>query len=203
MSSETKDLRKRPWVVVGVACLSLMLFITLMGLTHRSFKTTLSNGGTIRVTPASFWATWLSEARCKIIYQPKDREAGAISLLQDTDSRLAMVMPAADGKSLLCLYYADVCFRLFRIDPTKKPGPFPQGNYLKYIVKESSWDIKPGTTNDWYEVLNHLKTAPPDIFDQEAGTTYDLGVCRLHFGRKDLSDAVETQIQNMRWGFSY
>jgi len=113
-------------------------------------------------------------------------------------------MPAADGKTLLCLYYADVMFRLMKIDPTKKPKPYPQNSYLNYIVLASSWDIEAGTTNDWHEVSEYLKKVSPNTFDQEAGRKLDLGIFRSHFGREELLGVVEHQIKNMQsFGATY
>jgi hypothetical protein len=124
--------------------------------------------------------------------------------LQDSDSQLAMIMPASDGKSLLCLYDADVVLHLMRIDPTEKFKPFLKNSYLNWIVLASSWDVKPGTTNDWQEVSEYLKTVSSDTFKQEAGTKLDLGISRFRYEKDELLLVVKQQIKNMQlYGSTY
>jgi len=203
MSQETKN-KNRLWLIVGGIALGLVVIVVLMGMIHRSVEVRLSNGGFVRITPASLWGACLFKTGCKIVYQPKDGEVGTVVLLQDSDSQLAMIMPASDGKSLLCLYDADVVLRLMRIDPTKKSKPFPEKSYLNWIVLASSWDVEPGTTNDWQEVSEYLKTVSPDTFNQEAGTKLDLGISRSHYEKDELLPVVERQINNMQlYGSTY
>jgi len=76
----------------------------------------LSDGTVLRITPAPMLATLFSEASDKINFRTKNGKVGAISLLDDSDSGLAMVMPAVGDNYLLFLYYADVHYRLMRID---------------------------------------------------------------------------------------
>ena len=208
MSSELKKQRKRLLVITVSIGLGLSVFIVLIGSIRRSVELSLSNGGYICVTPPSLWGTFLSKSSWKIFYRPKDGEAGTVILLGDTPLQLeagqpAMIIPAANGKTLLCLYYADVLYRLMRIDQTQKSKPFPKDSYLNYIVLGSSWDIKPGTTNDWYEVAEYLKTVPLSTYNKEALTTLDLGIWRFYFSREDLLSAVELQITNMQRGATY
>jgi hypothetical protein len=203
LSSEVTSHKKSHLATLALVGLGLTCIIILLGLIRRTGKVSLSNGAIVSTIPASFWATWLSQASCKVVYQPSDRQSGTVVFLQNTDSRVAMVMPASDGKSLFCLYCADVLFRLVKIDPTQEPEPLPKDSYLHYIVLASSYHIEAGTSNDWREVCEYLKTVPTNTFNEEAATTYDLGIVRLHFERKDLLPAVEQQIENMRWGFTY
>ena len=189
-------------IAIGV-CFGLAVAIVVMGMFHRSVDVRLGNGGLIRITPASLLGSCLLKTGCTIVYQSKDGEVGKVVLLQDSDSQLAMIMPASDGKSLLCLYDADVVLRLMKIDPTKKFSPFPKESYLNWIVLASTWDVKTGTTNDWQEVSEHLKTVSPEIFNQEAGPKLDLGISRSHYEKDELLPVVERQINNMQNGSSY
>jgi hypothetical protein len=203
MISETKK-KNRLLPIAGGIGIGLVVVIALIGMIHRSVEVQLSNGGFIRTTPASLWGSYFFKTGCKIVYHPKDGEVGTVVLLQDSDSQPAMVMPAADGKSLLCLYDADVVLRLMRIDPTRKSKPFPEKSYLNWIVLASSWDVETGTTNDWQEVFEHIKAVSPDTFNQEAGTKLDLGISRSHYEKDELLPVVERQIKNMQlYGSTY
>jgi hypothetical protein len=202
MVSEKKTRRKV--VMTWFACFVLaILLLMLMGLIHRSFKIVFDNGAFAQVTPASLWKACFLKGSCKIIYQPREGESGIATILQTSDSQLAMIMLAADGKSLLCLYDADVDLRLMRFDPTKKAIKFPPNSYLNYIIIASSWSVEQGTSNDWHEVSEYLKKVPPSAFNQQAGTKLDLGVFRIHYERDDLLSVVGSQITNMQHGASY
>lgn len=202
--SSVKKKKNRLLPIVGGIGIGLVVVIALIGMIHRSVEVRLSNGGFVRITPASLWGSCLFKTGCKIVYQPKDGKVGTVVLLQDSDSQLAMIMPAPDGKSLLCLYDADVVLRLMRIDPAKTFKPFPEKSYLNWIVLASSWDVEQGTTNDWQEVSEYLRTVSPDIFHQEAGTKLDLGISRSHYEKDDLLPVVERQINNMQlYGSTY
>jgi hypothetical protein len=203
MSSVTKKTNRLLPIVGGIG-IGLVVVIALIGMIHRSVEVRLSNGGFVRITPASLWGSCLFKTGCKIVYQPKDGKVGTVVLLQDSDSQLAMIMPASDGKSLLCLYDADVVLRLMRIDPAKNFKPFPEKSFSNWIVLASSWDVEQGTTNDWQEVSEYLRTVSPDIFNQEAGTKLDLGISRSHYEKDDLLPVVERQINNMQlYGSTY
>jgi hypothetical protein len=114
-----------------------------------------------------------------------------------------MVMPGADGQHLLFLYYADVHYRLMRVDPNRPSVSFPSGSYLNYIVLSSPWDVEEGTSNDWEEAHSYLKTVSQSVFDQQAVTTCDFGVVRLHYQRGELLSEVEREIYNSQHGLVY
>ncbi|MGO8931766.1 MAG: hypothetical protein ACLQU3_33340 [Limisphaerales bacterium] len=184
---------------VGLVMGGIMLLLVI----HRTVEAQLSNGGVIRITPAFALTALLTEASCKIVYQPKNGEVGVISLLQDSDGCLAMVMPAKDGKCLLALYYADVHYRLIRIDPAAQSRTFHEGSYLNYISLASPWNIEEGTSNDWEEVHMYLKTVPQDILKREVLPTQELGVFSSYFDRETLLSEVEREIYNSQRGWTY
>jgi hypothetical protein len=198
------EIKARTLLFVIVGGMGLVMGgIVLMGMIHRNVETQLSNGGTIRITPASALTSLSSEASCKMVYKPKNGKVGEISLLQDSDSCLAMVMPAKDGKCLLGLYYADVHYRLIRIDPTAPSRTFPEGSYLNKIILSSPWNIEEGTSNDWEEVHMYLKTVPQVILKKEVLPTEELGVFSPYFDRETLLSEVEREIYNSQRGWTY
>jgi len=172
--------------------LGLVVLILLGTLHRRTRELSLANGDVIWITPAPFLTSLLSETSCKIIYQPKHGNTETLVLLQDSDSQPAMVIPATDGKTFLCLYYADVLYRLMKVYPGRSPTPFAKTSYLNFVVLSSSCHLESGTTNDWHEVSEYLKSVPPNTFNQHA----------LGFRRKVLTSGVDLQIWNMRQGFT-
>lgn len=189
-------------VVISVGLL-LGSVLVIVALTCRSFETKLANGTFILITPASTLASFCCETSSRIDCRTKGGNRGTITLLQDSDSCLAMVMPGAEGDELLILYYADVHYRLMRIDPTKPSSKFQNGSYLNYIVLTSPWSIEEGTSNDWEEVHSYLKAVPQDVFDRQACATFDLGVVRQQFQRGELLSEVEREIYNSQRGWVY
>jgi hypothetical protein len=171
-----------------------LVIIVLLGLIPSTDKVKISNGGFVRVTAAPFLTSMVSETSCKIVYQPKEGGTESVIMLQDSDSEPAMIIPAADGKTFFCLYYADVLFRFFRIDPSKRPTPFPQGSYLNYIVLSCSCHIEPATVEDWNQMSAYLKSVPADVFNQET-------IGFIGFRRNILSSGVDQTIWNMQRGF--
>jgi hypothetical protein len=195
-----REPRHRSLAVAMCIGLGMLIVILLTALFQRTRKLSLANGDVINITLAPVVVSLLSETSCKIVYQPQHGTNETIVLLQDSDSRPAMLIPAADGETFFCLYYADVRYRLMKIEPSKSPTSFSKTSYLSFIVISSSCHIESATTNEWYEVLQYLKTAPHKAFEQDACTIYDLGVWRYHFDRQELSDAVQNQIDNINWG---
>jgi len=188
-----------------MACIGLVfgIIVAFVAFSHRGLETTLGNGTTVQIMPASIFASFCSKASCKIVCRTKSGNAGTINLLQDSDSCLAMVIPAADGQHLLFLYDADVHYRLMRIDPNKQLAGFPSASYLNYIVLSSTWNIEEGTSNDWEEAHSYLKTVPQSVFDRQAVTTCDLGVMHLRYQRGELLSEVEREIYNSQHGWVY
>jgi hypothetical protein len=177
--------------------------VAFVAFSHRSFETTLSDGTVIKTTCPSIFASSGSNANCKIVCRTKSGNVGTITLLEDSDSGLAMVMPGADGQHLLFLYYADVRYRLMRIDLNRQPTGFRSDSYLNYIVLSSSWNVEEGTSKDWEEAHSYLKEVPQSVFDRQAVTTCDLGVVRFHHQREELLSEVERQINNSKHGWVY
>ncbi len=194
---------KRRLIIIGGIILGMLALFVPAVLIHRNYAITLDNGTSIHVSPASFWDSWFSEAHCDIFYRPKNGIAGMISLLQDSDSSLAMVMPAEDGKCLLGLYYADVHYRLIRIDPTAQSRQFPKDSYLNYIILSTPWNIQEGTSNDWEEVQRYLKTVPQHILKKEVLHTDELGALSPSFDKKSLLSEVNREIYYSQHGLIY
>ncbi len=137
--------RKHYLVIAGGISLGLVIVVVLMGVARRSVGVGLSNGGSARIA--------FSKNSCKIIYQPRDGEAGTVtfyasSILQLDTGQPALIAPATDSHCLLILYDADVHYRLVRVDPSKSFTRFPENSYLSYIVQSSPWKIEEGTSND-------------------------------------------------------
>jgi len=170
---------------------------------RRTNEFSSGSGGLVRVKPASLLRSFLPKARCSIEYQPKSGGSGTIVLSQSLDGQVAMVIPGTNGDYLLCLYYADVHYRLMKIDPHQQFAPFPKNSYLNYIILTTPWNIEEGTSNDWEEAHSYLKAVPQSTFDQQAGTTYDLGIVRFHFQREELLAEVEREIYNSQHGLVY
>ncbi len=191
MTSRLTGSKKGPLLIAAFIGFWLVVIIVSMGLIPRTSEVSWSNAGVIRVTPAPFLTSLMCETSCKIVYQPKNGQSGTIVLLEDSDSQPAMIIPAADGKTFLCLYYADVLYRLMRVDPSKRPTPFPPQNYLNYIVLSSSCHIEPGTADDWHQASEYVKAVPADVFNQQS----------LGFRRQVLSSGVNQTIWNMQHGF--
>jgi hypothetical protein len=171
-----------------------LVLLVLLALIPPTNTVKLGSGGFVRVKSSSFLSSMVSETSCKIIYQPKEGETKSIIMLQDSDSEPAMIIPAADGKTFLCLYYADVRFRLLRIDPSKMPVAFPQGSYLKYIVLSSSCHIEPATDDDWRQVSHYLESVPQSVFNQQT-------IGFIGYRRRVLSSGVDRMMWNMQHGF--
>jgi hypothetical protein len=208
MNSEIKSKKKRLLFIAGSIGFGLTVVIVLMGLIHRSTDLLLNDGGFIHITPTSLWGSYMSRAGCKIVYKTKDGEVGSIILFQNfLNCQPAMITPGAEGKTFLCLYETDTYLCLLKIDPTKRPKQFLPKSDLNWIVLASSWDVESGTTNDWQEIRDYLKTVPLNTFSQEAVTTLDLGFIRLGLGqyrKENLLQVVEQQIKNMRqYGATY
>jgi hypothetical protein len=187
-------------VIAGGISLGLVIVLVLMGVARRSVGVGLSNGGSARIT--------FSKNSCKIVYQPRDGEAGTVafyasSILQLDTGQPAFMAPATDSHCLLILYDADVHYRLVRVDPSKPFTRFPENSYLSYIVQSSPWKIEEGTSNDWEEVCSYLKTVPQKSFNREAITTLDLGLARFHYRRQELLSEVEREIYNGKHGYVY
>lgn len=187
------DMIPKRWLYV----LGLVAVIVLMGFVSRSIKVPLNNGGAAQMKPASLWGSVCGAERCSINYQPKDGEAGTVLLWQDFFDRPIIVIPAPDDKVLLCLYDFDVDLRLLRIDPTKSPKPFPPKSNLDAIVCASPWCIETGTTNDWQEMLDYLKSLPSGAFKRQSVPAYDLGIIRLHGSPEYIQQWMEGQIKFM------
>jgi hypothetical protein len=191
--------RLKVLVLIAVGLLSI---IALMGIIHRSIDVPLSNGGSVRITPASLWRSCWSAASCKITYQPKGMEAGTIVLWQDFFDEPIIVMPAADGKKLMCLYEFDVDLRLFKIDPTKpfKPIPATSWGCLDRILYSSTWEVEEAEIGDWQEALEYLKNLQPSAFMHEVVPTHDIGIVRLGLDSKtrlNILQRMEGQIKFM------
>ena len=178
----------------------LVAAVALMGLVRRSIDVPFGNGGFVRITPASLWGSCRSGADCKIFYHPSDGESGTVALWQDFADRPIVVTLAANGKALLCLYNFDVDLRLLRIDSTQNPEPFPSKSRLDTIVCSSPWHVESGTTNDWQEMSDYLKSLLSEAFKRQAVPAYDLGVMRFGLGqetRENLLRRMEEQIAVM------
>lgn len=190
-------------IYIGILCATAISMV-VGAFTHRSIDANLSSGGRVRITPPSFWGSCLSKEGCKIVYRPRDGEAGTVTFwesspLQLDDGQPAMIIPAAGSNCLLILYDADVQYRLVKVNPSKPSTKFAEGSYLNYIILSSPWEIEEGTSNDWGEVRSYLKAVPQTTFDQQAVTTCDFGVVRLHYGREELLSGVERAIYNLQW----
>lgn len=200
MGSETKKKKGRSLFIAGIVVLALTVAVVLMGLIHRDVDVSLSNGGFIRITPTSLWGSCGSGAGCRIFYRSSGGESGAVVLWQDFADKPIIVVPATDGKTLLCLYNFDVDLRLLKIDPTQNPKPFPPKSRLDTIVCSSPWHVESGTTNDWQEMSDYLKSLPSDAFKRRAVPAFGLGVMRFGLGqeaRENLLRRMEEQITVM------
>lgn len=192
--------KKHHLLIAGGIALGVVVIAVLVGMFCRSNDVGLSNGGFVHIT--------YSKDSCRLFYQPRDREAGTIaflelSILHLDEAHLAFIAPAADGNCLLILYDADIHYRLIRVDPSKQFDNFPESSYLHYIVQSSPWKIEEGTSNDWQEVGSYLKTVPQKVFDHQAATTFDLGIARFHYKRKELIAEIEREIDNSKHGWTY
>lgn len=190
------------WALIGIGIL-VVAAVTIGAFGTRSCEIKLSDGTVLQVTPAPTLASLCSEASDKIVCRTKDGKVGTINLLDDSDSGLAMVMPGMGDNCLLFLYYADVHYRLMRVDLNKKSSPFTSGSYLNYIVLSSDWNVEEGTSNDWEAAYSNLTTVPKNVFNQQAVTTYLLGIVPTQYRRDDLRSEVKREINNTQHGWVY
>jgi hypothetical protein len=179
--------------LAGCIGLGLAIAIALTGLHSRSRKVTLTNGDVVRITKAPFLKSLVRETSCEIVYQPLHGTNETIILLQDADGEPAMIVPAADGNAFFCLYYADVCYRLIKIDPGKKSTPLTKTNYLGFIVLSSSCQVESATINDLDGLSKYLKSVPAETFNQQS----------LGFRRDTLTSGVDLQIWNLKYNTGY
>jgi len=190
MGTEQTSQKPKFFAVAVLISLTLIIAMALIALNPGGRKLSLNNSSTIHVTLAPFLTSLVRETSAKIVYEPSNGPVETVVFLQDSDSQPAMIIPGPDAKAFFCLYYADVVYRLVKVNPGEKTTPFATNSYLNYIVISSSCAVESGTTNDWHSVSRYIDAIPDDVFKQEA----------FGFQRKVLSAGVAEHIWNMEHG---
>lgn len=202
MSDSNKRFRMS-WRVLCLILFVFLLLIVVVGLRSHREKLVLTDGRILYATIPSFWMSFLSKSQSEIVCFNNNGLAITNKFLDDSDSGLAIVFPAADGRRLYGLYYADVCFRLLKIDPDSRSVSFPKGSYLNAVVVESGCSVEAASINDWREVSLYLKTVPLVAYKNEVPYNWAFGVWPSYFSRSTLARAVDFQITNMEHGDYY
>ena len=174
------------YIVIGSAIIIVLL---RLGWSFRNIP--LSTGDSICITQSTLVRPLFLKSSCEIVYRTTHGEGTSLSLLRDSDNEPAMVIPSADGRTFLCLYCADIFYRLIKVDPRKPPSMFTGSSYLNFIVRSTSCHVESGTIDDWEDLSKYLKSVSNDVFDQES----------LGFTRAVLISGVDLQIVNMQQGF--
>jgi hypothetical protein len=191
---------KANWLKPFLCVLCLLILFCVDGLFQHHETLSLTDGRTIWSRSPSFWRALFSQTGCEIVYRNKSGATITNRFLEDSVSGLAVLIPAADGRRLYGLYYADVCFRLVKIDPDLQRKPFSKDSYLGYIIQESTCSVEAATLSDWREVSAYLKAVAPEAYKKEVLSTWVLGVWPSYYSRSTLMKEVALQITNMEHG---
>lgn len=175
-------------IVVIVGC---FIFILFMGFFPRSINVPVHGEGSIHVVPASCLAMWFGGS-CHIRYQSNVGNVGNITLAHTWSSAPIIVVPSEDGKVLLCLFWIeDMGLWLVKFDTTKAFGQTSSEGHWgeivrKEIVRKSSWDVEPGTIDDWRWMYNTIKIMTPDEFKNASIPEFDFGIKRKSLNKDEI-----------------
>jgi len=174
--------------VAAAAGAGVAAFLVLSGFVYRTFQTSLSNGGSLRVQKASFWQS-IHGASCKVLYTPSKGTPGRIELRQNLFNTPLILFSDSSSNGLLCLYDFDVDLRLIRFDPNIPFSAPPSSSYIAAIVLSSSWQAFDASITDWDYAARFLKGVQGR--NGEAVRLFGIGLSKV-------LERTESQLQEMK-----